>query len=188
MPDRDELIRDASAALSDVDRLKRDINISGVYQIEELGREAQLPMVNDLVEFRERINDLMSRLQDLLSQVADLKGSSGASGAAFSMASLVSEMKQEFEWLRSLLEDLEHTLALQASTLPHPDATRFIALARSALHYVTTHLVPTMKRLLAKVWQIISGLLTPKEWKLSGEAGTGVLGLAKVAIEITFGP
>ncbi|PXV71955.1 hypothetical protein C8R14_1841, partial [Nitrosomonas eutropha] len=31
-------------------------------------------------------------------------------------------------------------------------------------------------------------VLTPKEWKLQGKVGTGILGLADVGIEITFGP
>jgi len=39
----------------------------------------------------------------------------------------------------------------------------------------------------AQLWQLLSRLMTPKEWKLGGELGTGVLGLAKVQVEVTFG-
>ena len=59
---------------------------------------------------------------------------------------------------------------------------------RAALNKIKTILTPLLKRFLSKIWQIISNLLTPKEWKLQGKVGTGILGLADVGIEITFGP
>lgn len=44
-----------------------------------------------------------------------------------------------------------------------------------------------IKRISAQLWQLLSRLMTPKEWKIKGDVGTGVLGLANVGIEITFG-
>lgn len=39
-----------------------------------------------------------------------------------------------------------------------------------------------------KLWRVISNLLTPKEWKVRGSAGTSVLGITSAEVEITFGP
>jgi hypothetical protein len=44
-----------------------------------------------------------------------------------------------------------------------------------------------IKRISGQLWQLLSRLMTPKEWKLSGDIGTGPFGLANVGIEITFG-
>lgn len=43
-----------------------------------------------------------------------------------------------------------------------------------------------LKRVLPRIWSMISHLLTVKEWTISGQAGT-VFGLAQVGISITFG-
>jgi hypothetical protein len=46
-----------------------------------------------------------------------------------------------------------------------------------------------LKAVLAKAWHLVSRLVTPKEWKVSGEVAGGIpgIGLAKAGIEITFG-
>ena len=58
---------------------------------------------------------------------------------------------------------------------------------QNAVNWVRNHLIPWLQNLWSSVWGIIQTLITPKEWKLSGELGTGVLGFAKASIEITFG-
>jgi hypothetical protein len=46
-----------------------------------------------------------------------------------------------------------------------------------------------LKAALAKAWHLVSRLVTPREWKVSGEIAGGIpmIGLAKAGIEITFG-
>lgn len=44
-----------------------------------------------------------------------------------------------------------------------------------------------LKRVSAQLWNLLGHMLTPKEWKVSGSVGTGVLGLAEASIEVTFG-
>lgn len=44
-----------------------------------------------------------------------------------------------------------------------------------------------LKGVARQLWALLARLMTPKEWTLKGEAGTGVLGLANVGVEITFG-
>jgi hypothetical protein len=38
-----------------------------------------------------------------------------------------------------------------------------------------------------RLWSLISHLLTVKEWSVSGQAGTGILGFASATIKVTFG-
>ena len=46
-----------------------------------------------------------------------------------------------------------------------------------------------VKRVLARLWSMISKLLTVKEWALSGKVGTPgpLLGLAEASVSVTFG-
>ena len=44
-----------------------------------------------------------------------------------------------------------------------------------------------LKTVLPRIWSMISHLLAVEEWKVSGQAGTGMFGLAQVGVEITFG-
>jgi hypothetical protein len=44
-----------------------------------------------------------------------------------------------------------------------------------------------VKRVLARLWGMISKLVTVKEWTLSGKVGTGILGLAEACVSVTFG-
>jgi hypothetical protein len=45
----------------------------------------------------------------------------------------------------------------------------------------------SVRSVVSHVWNVVANLLTVTEWKLSGSLGTGVLGLANVQVEITFG-
>jgi hypothetical protein len=45
----------------------------------------------------------------------------------------------------------------------------------------------TLKTAAPRLWSLISHLVKVKEWSVIGEVGTGVLGLAKASISVTFG-
>jgi hypothetical protein len=45
-----------------------------------------------------------------------------------------------------------------------------------------------LKRVSLRLWSLISHLVKVKEWSVTGEVGTGVLGLAKASISVKFGP
>jgi hypothetical protein len=55
--------------------------------------------------------------------------------------------------------------------------------AKSWLDKITEALLRVGKYL----WRMISRLVTVKEWSLTGEINTGVLGLGKASISVTFG-
>ncbi|QPN47392.1 hypothetical protein I5S86_11090 [Priestia aryabhattai] len=57
----------------------------------------------------------------------------------------------------------------------------------NAKNWFSSTLKPWISALWKAVWSTIQKLTTLKEWKISGELGNNVLGLAKSSIEITFG-
>jgi hypothetical protein len=59
--------------------------------------------------------------------------------------------------------------------------------ASKAYSWVVGSLIPWLKNLMNTIWAIIQTLFTPTEWKIKGELGTSVLGLAKAELEISFG-
>ncbi len=44
-----------------------------------------------------------------------------------------------------------------------------------------------VKKVLVRLWGMISKLLTVKEWTLTGKVGTGILGLAEASVSVAFG-
>ncbi|WP_046854971.1 hypothetical protein [Pseudomonas sp. CCOS 191] len=60
-------------------------------------------------------------------------------------------------------------------------------LLTNAKNWFTNTLKPWISALWKAVWSTIQKLTTIKEWKISGELGNDILGLAKSSIEITFG-
>ncbi len=48
---------------------------------------------------------------------------------------------------------------------------------------------PKLKAISSRLWALLSNLLTPKEWTISGDTGVSLLGLqGSVGLSITFGP
>jgi hypothetical protein len=61
--------------------------------------------------------------------------------------------------------------------------------ATGTLGSIGQSIVNWLKKLGQSLWQLISKLITPKEWAISGEAGVNILGLqGTVTLEVTFGP
>jgi hypothetical protein len=56
-------------------------------------------------------------------------------------------------------------------------------------NWIQSHLLPLIQSIWSHLWQVISRMLNPKEWTVSGEAGVNLLGLqGNVGLSITFGP
>jgi len=53
--------------------------------------------------------------------------------------------------------------------------------------WVSSNLILWLQSLWSSVWAVIQTLTTPKEWKLSGEVGSSMLGLANAKLEVSFG-
>lgn len=185
----DDWRRDVQSALQDVERLRDEL--TQFSQLNEIGaglREMRRHEADDLAQFSERVESLLQRLADLLARVNEA-GAQGSSGRdALSLVSLVNELKAQLAWLEGLFRSLQEMPLSQESGLRDFFARHVAHPVQAGLATIRNTLEPLLKRLIAKVWQIICNLLTPKEWKLQGKIGTGILGLADVGIEITFGP
>ena len=112
----------------------------------------------------------------------------GSPGDVFPLSTLAQELKTQLEWLEGMLLHLENMVSSPVTKWPNGFAGSIRSSVSSALSKVKNYLIPLLKKFLSKLWSIISGLLTPKEWKIKGGVGTGLLGLANVEVEVTFGP
>ena len=179
MYDETELNEDVESALIDLRYFESELEkIAVPFQgLNDIDQDAELL----LVESRERTNQLLRRLARLLQERGE------DSATAYSMMTINNELDAQVRWMRSYVGELKKTIA---ERLPSPGAMALSLKDTLGIvaHKLKKHLMPILKKLSAKLWQIISKMLTPKEWKISGTVGTGLLGLASVGLEITFEP
>ena len=181
--------RDADSALSDLERLRVEIlEFSELHQIQSALLESQSPIAQDLTKFRARIEDLLNRISDMLNFIRESPVEARSPSDVLPLSTLAQELKSQLEWLQSLLTHLEKLASNPNNAVSLIHAKRIRNSVGTALSKVKSILIPMMKSFISKLWTIITGLLTPKEWKLKGGLGTGLLGLANVELEITFGP
>lgn len=142
-------------------------------------QEAVPELEKEISDLRERISRLMIDIQSEL-EAFPPEPSEEAFSFSRSLLDNLSTIETLLEWLNQQLD----IAAQQAAPGRAASSTGgILATARGWLASVKSWL----KRICKQLWQLISRLMTPKEWKLTGKVGTGVLGLAEVGIEITFG-
>ena len=139
---------------------------------------------------RNRVLELMDRMTQLLSRMMQplepFQAAPAYGGTAFYITTMANELQAELEWLKAILEQLD-VIVNESSEVGASLLNRVAKPIKTALSQLKTYLMPLLKKFLAKIWSVISHLLTPKEWKLGGKVGSTVLGLAEAHIEITFG-
>jgi hypothetical protein len=69
------------------------------------------------------------------------------------------------------------------------DAADPTAAGGKGLKKAASTIIGKLKGALSKLWNLLLRLITPKEWKISGEISGGIptLGMATATVEITFG-
>ena len=181
--------KDAESALKDVTRLQIELlEFPELHLIGDPVREVDLSVYEDLEEFRNRVAELLDRIYSLLEEIRDMPLRERQPNEMLHLSALAQELMVQIEWLEGVLGRLEILINSSAPASSAWLIRQIEAPVKSAISKIRTYLIPLVKKLLAKLWTIISGLLTPKEWKLKGKAGTGLLGLADVEVEVTFGP
>jgi hypothetical protein len=185
MQDGEYFQEDIESLRRDVERLQRALSefseVSVITPV--LADVRQGVLAEDLRECQERAIRLLDRIKRLLAEIhPNIQPTNEAT--AFHLATLTNELKAQIDWLKETLEYIESW----GRGAPVWLLEQIAGPVQAALQKLRSYLVPLLKRFLSKIWQIISHMLTPKEWKLTGKVGTGVLGLADVGIEITFGP
>lgn len=122
-----------------------------------------------LADIAQEVYDRVVRLRDSFNRDDDLELTEND---AFSLLFWGNELKCEVLHFLNVYKQLNP--AKKSNTGRH--APGIISRINSILHNV-----------LSKIWNIISFILTPTEWKLSGELGTNFNGFSRANAEITFG-
>jgi len=139
---------------------------------------------NDLAQeietFSTRIKEQACRIETILD---DLPSCSNREEIALYLVSTAQALDAEVQSIQNILDAKQQALRTQ-STAGGSQA----GVIQNAISWVKQYVVPILKKIMANVWQILSGLLTPKGWKVKGGIGTSFLGLANAELEITFGP
>ena len=186
--DAEDVLQDAEAALEDVQRLRGEIlELPELAEIQRDLSDVDELRAEDLEQSRTRIQQLLDRIERLISDVMALKGRSHGDGASFRLATLANELNTELYWLQGILEHMGNLVGSSETNRMQVLTKNMARRAHNALAHIRSFIIPRLKRVLAKIWQIISNLLTPKEWKIQGKVGGGLLGLADVGVEIAFG-
>lgn len=189
MNSEENICNDASSAIIDVKRLRTEIlEFEELHQIENTLRELESPVVEDLDEFKNRVSELLYRIYNLLNQIKNAPIQVSRPEEVLPLSILAQELKTQIEWLEGMLTHLQNMIFDPASISPSWVSQNIQKPLKSALSKIKSYLLPFIKKFLSKLWSIISGLLTPKDWKIKGKVGTGLLGLADVEVEVTFGP
>ncbi len=176
--------KDADSAIFDVERLRKDIlEFKELHEIEYDLHKMFPSIEGDIANFKDRVAELLDRITELLQQISRSPKKENRPEDIFPLSTLAQELKAQVEWLEGMLTHLE---SIVSNATPNNTSSSGQAI-KSAISTIQHKLLPFIKTLLSKLWSIISSLLTPKEWKLKGEVGAGLLGLTKVEVEVTFG-
>jgi cysteinyl-tRNA synthetase len=85
----------------------------------------------------------------------------------------------------------EQLISSEASISASPSSTtisaQLLGWIQKVKDWIKKNLKPKLKKVIQGGWKILANLLKPTSWSLKGGLGTGVLGLANVEMEITFG-
>jgi len=170
----------------DIETLRKEANrLQNMIENDQPLRKAAELYHNDLAQeietFSTRIKEQACRIETILD---DLPSCSNREEIALYLVSTAQALDAEVQSTQNILDAKQQALRTQSTAGGSAQA----GVIQGAISWVKQHVVPILKKIMAKVWQILSGLLTPKGWKVKGGIGTSFLGLANAELEITFGP
>jgi hypothetical protein len=128
------------------------------------------------------MDNIQSRLRNLREIFPSSDGEDFRSFNAREEIHALNNLQSQLLAVWSRLESLIDLIGIRQAA-PTGQASGPIAKLKAWLSALTSWI----KRISGQLWQLLSRLMTPKEWKLSGDIGTGPFGLANAGIEITFG-
>lgn len=155
-------------------------------EIAEMSRELQHADARTLVDLSTRIDAMVDRLQSLLGQLRERSPFALGTQDAIQLANEANSLQADIDLLLAALGEIEHWL--QRGESGNMFADKLKPKLASTIRFVKSMLKPIVRAIHTRLWKLIAGLLTPKEWSISGEVGNTVLGLGKVRMEIKFGP
>lgn len=149
----------------------------------QFGKLSEAANSLDDVEFKEYLENLHQKILIILEEIIgclksdEESDSVGQSKKIINIQSLINYLEAELAWVEALLNSIYLRASLNAAqSTPVAHIKKFFS-----------WLGGWLKKISAQLFTLLQGLMTPKEWKLSGKVGSGLLGLAEVELEITFG-
>lgn len=140
-----------------------------------------------LEKIRENLERLIEELQSRLQRLPDLAGAlkEGAQEVKSRLKMNVEDIQDLLSRLMAVWDRLENLYTIVGQKLAA--AGKAIGSAYTAVKGWFSTIKSWLVGISSQLWKLLCKLMTPKEWKISGEIGTGPFGLANVGVEITFG-
>ncbi|MBU0724379.1 MAG: hypothetical protein KJ904_08680 [Alphaproteobacteria bacterium] len=156
---------------------------------------------NRILDIQKEIRSVREQAQSHLSELSEIKEET----RDFELQMTLGKLPQT---IMGVLEDINGLLKSD-SLLRETEAPRQLAEIQGLIAYLEAELAWTnnlfsqissstgrflswlaawLGKIGRQIFALLQGLMTPKEWTLSGKVGTGLLGLADVELGITFGP
>lgn len=139
-------------------------------------------LFQEVMRLRDRLAGLLEQLRSEVATVAELASGGLERTALGDLQGVLSLLEGHLQWLDEQFDALDARLS--------PDIAATADAQKGAITRVrgwVKSLLSWLRRIGRQIWQLLSSMMTPKEWKLSGKVGTGPFNLADVGIEITFG-
>jgi hypothetical protein len=133
-------------------------------------------VASEVGRFPERMDQ---RLAEIEAALTDLEESPDDEHAALQIPLTVRAAELEAE---AVMSATEHELEELSTMTPAA-----VAKGNRFARWIKRVLIPALKKVMGKAWQILAKLLVPKGWKIKGKIGNDFLGLASAEIEISFG-
>ena len=145
-----------------------------------------------LFTFSERIDEQTERIEAVLEDITfhsdpENRAFYEAEDMALYLGSTTQVLAAEIENVEAVLMTKQQMSSSQSSAGAGTQAGQS-GVIQKAISWIKQRVVPILKSIMAKAWKLLSGLLTPKEWKVKGGTGISFLGLLNAELEITFGP
>ncbi len=133
----------------------------------------------------EQINRALESLNKLEEECRDSDSPNMARYGIFFLVSLQSLENDVIDFQTQMVA-AQAQAPLSTSTTKSPAPVQQGNPVKLVVSWLKNNLIPRLKQVLRKAWQIASNLLTPTKWVIRGDASTGIFGLANVGLEITF--
>lgn len=179
-----QILRDEVRHLSE--EMSKEFHVD-LENVAGAARELKLVDEGRLQQLAERIEGLIEDLQAMLAELRERAPFTLTSSEAIQIAGTASALDAEINVLAALLAKIEAELERRQAPA-HTFIGGAAASAKRLLSKIATILRPIIRSVSARLWRLLVGLMTPKEWSIKGSLGTPVLGLASVELQIAFGP
>jgi hypothetical protein len=174
------------AALADLNEFKEEVEEGQeLTRLQGLLSDTDRDEQTKLERFRAetlRLVDQLTRLLDRAYAAGEAPEQNSALGAQVIISAQA--LEAEVQWFHSYLKQVDNGMNYGNLTLTASVKQATV----SSNNWVQQTLLPTLRRALSKVFQFILGMLTPKEWSITGVIGNNFLGFASGELSITFGP